>query len=190
MRHVSSLMALCALAAIGCHREAVAERPGCGLAANLGSLVLPGTAEATAAMGAHADISELAMSAPLSPDLDPPLLQLAASAGHGAFRSGISIGTFAMTPADSDPLSCSFCVTLVGPISERERRPKYTYAATAGTLELTEIGGRIRGRVRDLELREMRYSSQVRRFVDTPAACKTRISSASFDLPLESFLVP
>jgi hypothetical protein len=190
-RPVSVLFAaFCAAGGGGCtHKNANAEKPKCGLATDLGALSPP-VVEASAAIGIHADVKELNLSAPLASSIDPPVLQVAASAGQGAFAQGIAVGSFSMTPTDLDPLTCSFCVTIVGPISPETRQPIFTYAASRGSLTVAELGSRIKGSLKNVELYEVRYDADHKKFVDAPTGCKSHIGEVTFLAPLESFRAP
>ena len=135
-------------------------------------------------LGEGGRVEELSISTPLTASADPPLLEIDATL---AGKKGLAPGVYALSKADADPLGCSLCVTVVGPLSEKTERPAYTYAASGGILTVRELGTRVRGQLVGAKLRQVQYNAHSKRYEDRGGACQASIAKVDFDLPLERF---
>jgi len=165
----------------GCKSQpAEAVESSCGLPQKMRNLSLTLPSEASAERGQRG-IVEVSLSSPLTATSDPPVLHLSL---RGA---GLGPGTYEMAASDADPLSCAFCATVVGPIRNDTNRPAYIYAASAGTLRLDEVGKHVRGELRGMAFREVRYSRTEKRYVNGRQSCQAQVARVRFGASLDHY---
>ena len=191
-----TLLAVLATTAAGCtHRAAEARASQCGLAPRIATIALsPSRAAASSHLTAGAPVpNDLVISAPLSAADDPPVLTVSAENG-GPFETGVKPGRYPVREVDRDPLDCSLCMTIVGPISPATGQPSYTYAAKSGTVILQDLNpsppAMVRGVLKDVVFEEVRFDRTKRSYASANPACQTTIARMRFDLPLSTLTDP
>jgi hypothetical protein len=146
------------------------------------------SAEATdyPAMGSGEDASlhEIFMLAALDSNTPGDYLYIDLYEMFGAFEGGpIATGTFTLTGDDSAYSTCGACVMLGAQVDDAGNVDDW-YFARSGILNLTSVTTRLTGSLQNVMLYRVRTDADGNPSDDATFDCETKITSASFDLPI------
>jgi hypothetical protein len=99
-------------------------------------------------------------------------------AGNGVFAGGVAPGTYALTGADTNFLTCGLCTSLIADIIPGVGPSKF-YFADAGSVTFTAVTPPVAGNAQNLHFSEIEISTGTK----VPGGCEATIASVSFSTP-------